>query len=235
MKRLTISCLTLIFALSAISAQTLETIIKQHTAAMHADKLAAVKTIKITGRMSALGMDMPMTMYMKNPDKIKVTYSAGGNEMVSVFNGTKGYTVNPTSGSRQPVELTGEQLKQFQGSNLFNNELLKRYNARQVTLEGTEDVNGSPANKLKITTETGQPIYMFVDRKTGLITKTTTVMGQTGASVNLETYMSDYADINGIVLPRRTSVRISGIETAAIIFDQIETDIPMDDSVFTAN
>ena len=39
---------------------------------MKSDKLASVTTIKITGKMSAMGMEMPMVMYMKNPNKIKV-------------------------------------------------------------------------------------------------------------------------------------------------------------------
>ena len=38
-------------------------------------------------------------MMMKNPNKIKVAYSFNGQEMVSVFDGEKGYMINPMTGS----------------------------------------------------------------------------------------------------------------------------------------
>ena len=81
--------------------------------------MSNVTTIKITGKMSAMGMEMPMEMLMKNPDKIKVIYSFNGQEMVSVFDGEKGYMINPMMGSSDPVELTGDQLKQVQNNNVF--------------------------------------------------------------------------------------------------------------------
>ena len=40
-----------------------------------------------------------MTMWMKNPNKIKTVTSINGQEMIQVFDGVKGYTVNPMTGS----------------------------------------------------------------------------------------------------------------------------------------
>ena len=66
--------LTGLLAFTVINAQSLSDIVKNYTAAIKYDKLSAVKTIKITGKMSAMGMELPMVLYMKNPNKIKVTY-----------------------------------------------------------------------------------------------------------------------------------------------------------------
>ena len=99
---------------------------------MKSDKLASVTTIKITGKMSAMGMEMPMIMFMKNPNKIKVVYSFNGQEMVSVFDGEKGYMINPMTGSSDPVELTGDQLEQVQKNSAFKNELLKLFQGWQT-------------------------------------------------------------------------------------------------------
>ena len=141
---------TALAAVYIINAQSLDQIIRQNSAAMHSDKLAGIKTIKISGKMSAMGMEMPMVMQMKNPDKIKVTYSVNGLEMVSVFDGVKGYTMNPMMGSAEPVELTGEQLNQIKNNNIFTNQLQEYNKKKQLTLEGLEDVNGKPASKLKV-------------------------------------------------------------------------------------
>ena len=231
MKKLTL-LIAGFLAFISINAQSVDDIIKQYSAATNSDKLASVKTIKITGKMSAMGMEMPMVMYMKNPNKIKVTYSFNGMDMVSVFDGEKGYTMNPMMGSAEPVELTGEQLKQVQNNNAFKNELITYHKEKKVTLEGTEDVNGSPANKLKITPETGNAIYMFIDKKTGLIVKTSTVAEQMGNSMNIDSYMTDYVDTKGVIMPKKTTAMANGMEAGVITFDLIEVDIPMEDSIF---
>ena len=106
-------------AVCMLNAQSLDEILKQYSTAINSEKLASIKTIRITGKMSSMGMQMPMVMYMKNPNKIKVTYSFNGQDMVSVYDGEKGYMMNPMMGSTEPVELTGEQLKQVQNNNAF--------------------------------------------------------------------------------------------------------------------
>ncbi len=136
--------ITAIFTMTftTINAQSLEDIVKKYSSAIKADQLASVATIKITGKMSTMGMEMPMTMYMKNPNKIKVVYSFNGQEMVSAFDGEKGFMVNPMTGSTTPVELTGDQLKQVQNNNVFSNEMLNYFKNGKLTLEGEESVNG---------------------------------------------------------------------------------------------
>jgi len=223
---------TALAAVCVINAQSLDAILKQYSTAINSDKLATIKTIKITGKMSAMGMEMPMVMYMKNPNKIKVTYSFNGVDMVSVFDGVKGYTMNPMMGSAEPVELTGEQLKQVQNNNAFRNELLTYYNNKQVTLEGVEDVKGKPANKLKISVEGGNPIYMCIDKATGLIVKISTTVDQMGTTMNVDSYMTDYVDTKGVVMPKKTTTMANGMEAATISFDVIEVDVPMDDTIF---
>lgn len=223
---------TALAAVCILDAQSLEAILKQYSSAINSDKLASIKTIKITGKMSAMGMEMPMIMYMKNPNKIKVTYSFNGVDMVSVFDGEKGYMMNPMMGSAEPIELKGEQLKQVQNNNAFRNELLTYHNNKQVTLEGIEDVNGKPANKLKIIVEGGNPIYMCLDKGTGLIVKTSTTVEQMGTTMNVDSYMTDYVDTKGVMMPRKTTSMANGMEAATISFDLIEVDVPMEDSLF---
>lgn len=231
MKKL-IFILTALISVSVVNAQTIDEIVKKYSTAMKTDQLANVQTIKITGKMSAMGMEMPMTMYMKNPNKIKVVYNFSGQEMVSVYDGEKGYMVNPMMGSSEPVELTGEQLKQVQNNNAFRNELLDYSNKGQLTLEGDDDVNGKPAFKLKANIEGGNPIYMSIDKDSYLLVKTSTKVNQMGQEMVVDSYMSDYTDVQGVVMPKKTSATSGGMEMAVITFDNIEVNIPMEDSIF---
>jgi hypothetical protein len=214
-----------------INAQSLDEIVKNYATAMKYDKLTSVTTIKITGKMSAMGMEMPMVMYMKNPDKIKVNYSFNGQDMVSVFDGEKGYTINPMTGSSNPVELTGDQLKQVKDNNLFKNQLSDYFKNGKLTLEGEESVNGKPAFKLKAN-EGSTPVYLFLDKGSYMLVKTTATVNQMGASMNVDTFMTDYVDIKGVMLPKMTTAMANGMAAGVITFDNIEVNIPMDDSIF---
>jgi outer membrane lipoprotein-sorting protein len=230
MKKL-VFVLTGLLVATVINAQSREEIVKSFSSAMKSDKLASVSSIKITGKMSAMGMEMPMTMFMKNPNKIKVVYSFNGQDMVSVFDGEKGYMINPMAGSSDPVELTGDQLAQVQKNSAFKNELLGYFKDGKLTLEGQENVNDKPAFKLKANVGTS-PIYMFVDKSTYLLVKSSTTVDQMGQSMNVDSYMTDYVDINGVVMPKKTTAMANGMEAATITFDKIEVNLPMEDSVF---
>lgn len=223
--------LTGLIAVAVINAQSLDEIVKNYSAAMKSDKLASVTSIKITGKMSAMGMEMPMVMFMKNPNKIKVVYSFNGQDMVSVFDGEKGYMINPMTGSTDPVELTGDQLKQVLNNNPLKNVLLDYFKNGQLTLEGQENVNDKPAFKLKANVGSS-PIFMFLDKVSYLLVKTSATIDQMGTAMNVDSYMTDYVDIDGVVMPKKTTAMANGMEAAVITFDKIEVDIPLDDSVF---
>lgn len=228
----TASFLAALFIITALNGQSLDEIVKNYSTAMKSDKIAKIKTIKITGKMSAMGMEMPMTMYMKNPNKIKVVYSFNGQEMISVFDGEKGYIMNPMMGSADPVELTGAQLKQVQSNNAFRNELLSYQKNNQLTFEGMEDVNGKPAYKLKVSVADGNPIYMFIDKGTNLVVKSVTTAEQMGNVMEIETYLTDYTETKGVVMPKKTTAMSNGMEAGVITLDAIEVDTPMDDTLF---
>ena len=53
-----------------------------------------------------------------------------------------------------------------------HNQLMNYFKKGQLTLEGEENVNGKPAYKLKANVEGAIPIYMFIDKGSYLLVKT---------------------------------------------------------------
>jgi hypothetical protein len=231
MKKLTL-VLTALFLTVALYSQALEEIISKYSAANKQDKVASLSTIKITAKMSMMGMDMPMEMWMKNPDKIKTVTSFNGQQIISVFDGVKGYQVNPMMGSTTPVEMTPDQVKQTQNSNIFQNYMLNYLKKGQLALEGEENVNDKPAFKIKATLEGGNIVYMFIDKGSYFLTKTSTTTSQGGTTMTVDSYPTNYTEIDGVMLPMKTTSSASGMEFV-MTFDKVEVNIPMDDSIFT--
>jgi hypothetical protein len=217
--------------LTCLNAQTLDEIVKKFTEANKYDKLASVSTIKITAKMSMMGMEIPMEMYMKNPDKIKSVTNIQGQEIISLFDGTKGYLVNPMSGSSTPVEMSAAEAKQIQSSNMFKNPIAQYFKEGKLTLEGEENVNSKPAYKIKATLDGGNTSTMFIDKSSYLMTKTTTTITQGGMPMTVDAFPTDYKEVNGVIFPMKTTSSTQMGEFV-MTFDKVEVNIPMDDSIF---
>jgi len=231
MKKLII-LLPLLFIVSVISAQTLEEIIKKNFSAGGGENLAKAKTLYIEGKANQMGMEMPMTMYMKQVDKIKIVITYNGMEIVTLFDGVKGYMVNPMTGSSEPVELPADQLGSIKNNNMFRHQLSENLKEGKLSMIGTEDVNGKPAFKIMASVEGGSPIYYFIDKESYMLVKNATTVTQMGQEMEVESIIKEYVDINGVKFPKVTISMVNGMEAASIVLDKIELDKEIDDSVF---
>jgi hypothetical protein len=217
--------------MSVISAQSLDEIVKKYTEANKLDHVASLKTIKITGNMSMMGMEMPMVMFMKNPNKIKLVTTFNGQDMIQAFDGEKGYVVSPMTGSTDPVEMTPEQVNQTLRSCMFQNFMNSYLKNGQLALAGEENVNDKPAYKIKATIEGGAVIDMFIDKSSYFLVKTSTTTSMNGMTVTMDSYLSDYTDTSGVMIPMKTSNSAQGMDIL-INFTKVEVDVPMQDSIF---
>ena len=226
MKKL-IFVITGLIIMSVVSAQSLDEIVKKYSEANKLDKVANLKTIKITANMSMMGMEMPMVMWMKNPNKIKSVTTLNGQDMIQVFDGEKGFVISPMTGSTEPVEMTPDQIKQILRSSMFQNYMATYLKNGQLKLAGEENVKDKPAYKIEATVEGGTVIDMFIDKSSYFLVKTaTTVSGFT-----MESYPTDYTETNGIMIPMKTSTSAQGMDIL-MNFTKVEVDLPMEDSIF---
>lgn len=223
--------LTGLMLVAAINAQSLEEIVKKYGEANKQDKIAAVSTIKITAKMSMMNMELPMELWMKNPNKIKTVTSFNGQDIISTFDGEKGYSINPMSGSADAVEMTPDQIKQTQNSNVFQNHMANYLKEGKLKLLGEENVNEKPAFKLQADLGDGNTSDMFVDKATYLLVKNSSTVNSNGQTVTVDSYPSDYKETDGVMLPMKTTSSAQGMEFV-IVFEKVEVNIPMEDSVF---
>jgi hypothetical protein len=93
---------------------------------------------------------------------------------------------------------------------------------------GKEDVENSPAYKLKLTTKQGLSMDIYLDAKTYLECRNT-------AKVNdmvVDTYPSDYKPEGGVLVPHTVSSKANGTPMMKMSMDKVEVNVPMDDSLF---
>lgn len=222
---------TFLLAAFALKAQSLDEIISKYTTANKLDKIGDIRTIRISAKTSVMGMDMPMEMWMKSPNKIKTVTSFNGQDIIQVFDGEKGYSVNPMAGSSTPVEMTPDQVKQIDRNNYFNNYMARYLKEGRLALEGEENVKGKQAYKIRADLGNGTNALMYIDKASGLLVKTVATVNQQGMDMTVEAYPSDYTETKGVLLPMKTTTSASGMDIVTT-FTKVEVDVPIDDSVF---
>ena len=217
---------------SVCSAQTLDEIVNKYYMANGVEKIEKAGTIYVEAKVSQMGMELPMVISVKKPDKVKMVISIQGMDMINLYDGEKGYTVNPMAGSTDPIEMSAEQVSGMKQYNLLHDSFMEAFKANRVKLEGEEAVNGKPAFKLTVTDESGNVTTTFIDKDSYLVVKTVQKVSQMGQEMEVESYVKDYMDINGVKFPKTITQMVSGMEVGGITFEKAEIDKAIDDSVF---
>jgi len=217
---------------SVCSAQSLDEIANKYYAANGIENLEKAQTIKIKGVASQMGMELPITIINKKPNKIKVIQEFNGMEIIITFDGEKGFMVNPLTGGEDPVELTAEQLVGVKDYNMFKDSFMAAFKDGRLKLEGEEAVDGKPAFKITVTSEAGTTSTTFIDKESFLPVKSTQTVSQMGQEMIVESCVKEHKAFNGVMFGTKIVQMVDGAELGGMNFESIEFDIPIDDSVF---
>jgi outer membrane lipoprotein-sorting protein len=232
MKRLLFAQIGLILSL-AISAQSLEEITKKNYEASKQEAYDKAETVNITMKAFQQGMEMSMNMLTKKPDKVRTTITVQGMEIVTAYDGTKGWMINPLTGSSTPVEMPASDAAALKNQNNFTSQLTTLFKENRLELLGDQNVNGKPAWKIKATMPTGDISNVYIDKGSFLQVKADTRVAQMGMEMDVETYMTDYTDFGGILMPKTITVYSNGTEMMVMMIEKIEVNKPVDDKMFT--
>lgn len=223
---------TLILAtFTGVQAQSLDDVLKNHFNAIGQEKLLKQETYMVKATVSQMGMEIPMEMKMKRPNKFKMEMDMQGQKMVQAYDGEKGWMIAPWM-SPEPQDLSGPQLDQAMDQANIDGEL---YNYKEkgssATLIGKVNVDGSPVFNIKLTDKDGNAKNYFIDAESYLVKKVKAKVSAQGQEVEVEQNMSDYKNFDGIMMPTKIESK-SPMGTATILFSQIKFGENYDDSIF---
>jgi len=109
---------------------------------------------------------------------------------------------------------------------------MEAYKAGRGKLEGEEAVEGKPAYKLSVTSESGTTTTSYIDKESYLVVKTAQTVSQMGQEMLVESYVREYKEINGVKFGTKIAQFVEGSEMGGMTFEKIEFDTPIEDSVF---
>ncbi|WP_340112174.1 LolA family protein [Maribellus mangrovi] len=231
MKRTFILTALVLFAFVAAQAQTLDEVLEKHYKAAGQDKIAAVKTFYVKAKLSMMGMEMPMTMQMKKPNKFRIDTEAMGQKIVQGYDGENGWMINPMVGGGV-TDLKGAELKQAMNQADLEGELYNyKEKGHSAELIGKVNADGEEAYRIKFTNADGTVKDYYIDANSYLISKVKAKVEQMGQSMNIETKITEYKDINGIKIGSKMEIE-TPMGTQSMVMEEIKLDEAIDDTVF---
>jgi len=220
-----------VISVSNLQAQSIDEILKKHFKAIGQESLIKQKTVEMKGKILQMGMEMPMDMKLKRPDKFKMEIDIQGQKMVQAFDGTSGWMIAPWV-SPDPQDLAGDQLKQAKEQADLDGQL---YNYKEkgntVELIGSESLDGADVYHLKMTTKDKTIQEIFIDKKSMMIISVKTTVEAQGQKIEIKNIMSNFKTFDGVTMAM-TIQSNSPMGQTSIIFDSVEFNKEIDDSFF---
>lgn len=219
--------------LSGIQAQNLDEILNAHYEAVNNEALAKVQTIHMTGKSGRMGQMFNYEIWQARPGKFRMEVDIQGQKMIQVYNGEKAWVVAPWTGSAEPQEVGPTDLTQFKEQADIDGELWNwKEKGSTVTYEGTEDFEGTEVHLLKVVNADGNEKTYFLDGDSYLAVKMTAKVNMQGSEVLADAYMSNYKEVNEIVMPFYIENQMNGKVMSTITVENVELDTDMPDSLF---
>ena len=218
-------CAAALLAVSA-SAQTADELIDKNIKAKGGlEKLKALQSMKFTGKMKMGPMEAPFIVMKKRPENFRLEFTIQGMTGIQAYDGSTGWMVMPFMGKKDPEQMSADMLKEFKEEADFDGPMMDyKTKGNKVELVGKEDVQGTPAYKLHVTTKDGSESNVYLDAESYLEIKSESKRKIQGQDIESETTLGDYKDVgNGLLFPMSIESHAKGKEGAqSITIEKVE-------------
>jgi hypothetical protein len=246
MKKIKTLAISAFFALTAVAsqAQTVDEILTKYFANTGGkEKWAAIKSIKMTGKVKAQAMELPVVLLQGADGKTKMSANFQGKEFVQMaFDGTTAWSTNQMTMKAEKMEgEDAENIKQDAVADFPDPFIDYKVKGYKVELEGKETVEGTECFKIKLTKkpqkvegkEEENVVTYFFDTQNyvPIMSRTMVKKGQM-KGMSQESLFSDYQEVNGLMFPFTISYRMNGQTGQSITMEKIETNVTLDPKDF---
>lgn len=235
MKKVVFSLSVALILGALLRAQTLDEVLaRNYQARGGLDKVKALTGWKLNGRMviDAQGLDLPIAIWQKAPDKMRVEITFQDKKIVQACDGRKAWWIMPFL-SEEAQAMPADQGMLFRDQAVFENPLFVfAEKGHRLELLGTEPMDGKPAHKLKLVKGDGKEIFFFLDAASGLELKSSRMVKIGEREALVEILYGDYRPAGGLAMPFAIENRLDGQPQVRMTFAEIEIDPVMEDAMF---
>ena len=236
MRKLAFLFLSVLLALPAAAQSTDDILAKYLVARGGLDKIKAVQSERVTGTISfGPGEEGPFVVERARTLKMHMEFNLNGQVIIRTYDGrSKGWTYNPFVPNPTVQPMTEADLRNIFEEADFDGPFVDyKSKGNQIELAGREDVEGKPADKLKLTNRNGEISYFFFDATSHLVLECQGIRQFDGKDIPWVTFFRDFREVKGLKYPFLIEYEEPGTENAhKITADKIEVNVPIEEARF---
>ena len=202
-----------------------------------ATALNKLQTLRTSGKLLVPiqgQIELSYLQIMKQPDEVRAEASLQGMTQIQAYDGKEGWKVSPFFGRKDPERMSADDVKALVEDTELGGPLVDwKAKGSRVDYLGTEDVDGTPAHKLKVVRKNGDVSFVYLDPDHFLEIRIVTQRILHGAHQEIETDLGDYEKAGGVFVPTSIEIGSKGAtDKQKIIIDKVEANVPVDDAIF---
>ncbi len=224
---------------STARAEQLDDLLARNLAARGGgDKLRALKSLRATGKVTLGNGDFSITaelaQVIDRSNRIRSEITLQGLTQISATDGKDAWTVSPFGGRRDAERSSVDDARAIEQQAELDGPLVDwRAKGHRIELLGTENVDGTPALKLRVTRKDGDLQYVFLDPDSALEIRITTIRKIRGSEAITEADLGEYQQVAGVWLPFSIESGTPGQPRNSLVrIERIEPNVPVDPAWF---
>lgn len=227
---------TLLCCAAVASAQTAEELVTRNLQAKGGlEKIKAIHSLRMTGRLEAGGFRATVAQESKAPDLFRQSFTFQGMTGIEAFDGKDAWRISPFEGRKDPEMMGEDDAKPLIDQADFYGPLVD-YQQKGNTVEylGHDVVDGDDALRLKVTLKNGDIWYYLLDPDAFLeirIEQQTFIRGSMRETV---VDLGSYKQVNGVYFPFSIDSGPKNNPNARqrVTVDKMEANVDLPDSLF---
>ena len=221
-----------LFLPAFLPAQTAEELVAKNLQARGGiDKIKAISTLRMTGRLQQGSLTIQFNRIAKAPNLLRDAATIQGMTQIQAYDGATGWQISPFEGRKDPELLGEDDLRDVVENADFHGPLID-YQKKDNRIEymGHDTVDGDDAYRLKVTLANGDIIYYFLDPDTYLEIRTEKTQFIRGSVHETFTNLGSYKQVAGVYFPFsiESGQKRNPGDGVTITFDKIEANTPVD-------
>jgi outer membrane lipoprotein-sorting protein len=222
-------------ASSAVIAQDANEILKKMIDAMGGRKtLESVRDSTLTGtwEMPQMGISGNLTVYQKEPNKMRWDGEVQGMVITEAYDGETAWWLNPQTGAVE--DMPESMAEDFKRGAMGNDTLLDPAKfGISFAYKGKETIDNKDYFVLEEIYSDGYKTTIYIDPESNLPYKAKSKsVGPSGTEVESESVMSDYRKIDGVMIAHSIKIIQDGQEYMKMTFASVKFNTGLEDSLF---
>src|SRR5437667_12476600 len=226
----------LLFSSFAFSQTADELIAKNIQAKRGMDKIKAIKTVRMSGKLDAAGGFTGLIgQENMRPNLVRETFTLQGMTQVQAYDGSLGWQIRPFGGHKDPQLMGEDDVRDLMIDSDFDGPLVD-YKAKGNAVEylGHDTLDGDDVLRLKVTLKNGDIVYYYLDPDTFLEIRTERQEFVRGSVRENVADLGSYKKVGGVMYPFSVASGPKNDPSSwqSVTIEKMEVNVPVSGSEF---